>query len=63
MLSIQSQILGVNSVTVWYFIHYESLLQNATDIITKCDSYFVNRRFFTYCDSTTFDKKKAIKGV
>ena len=22
-------------------IHYETLLQNATDIITKCDNYFI----------------------
>ena len=31
----------VNSVTVSYLIHYHSLLQNATDIITKSDSYFI----------------------
>ena len=24
-------------------IHYETLLQNATDIITKCDSYFITK--------------------
>ena len=24
-------------------IHYDSLLQNATDIITKCDSYFTTK--------------------
>ena len=24
-------------------IHYGALLQNATDIITKCDSYFITR--------------------
>ena len=29
--------MGVNSVTISYLIHYSSLLQNATDIITKCD--------------------------
>ena len=28
---------------VSYLIHYDSLLQNATDIITKCDSYFVTK--------------------
>ena len=37
-MSIRSLILGV---TVWYLIRYDSVLQNATDIITKCDSYFV----------------------
>ena len=30
-------IVVVNSVTASYLIHYGSLLQNATDIITKCD--------------------------
>ena len=25
---------------VSYLIHYDTLLQNATDIITKCNSYF-----------------------
>ena len=24
-------------------IHYDSLLQNAADIITKCDSYFITK--------------------
>ena len=31
-------------------MHYDTLLQNATDIVTKCDSYFItkrNRSFFT----------------
>ena len=47
-MSIGNLILGVNSVTVSYLIHYDSLLQNATDIITKCDSYFITKcvRFF-----------------
>ena len=36
--------MGVNSVTVSYLIHYDSLLQNATDIITKSDSYFITKR-------------------
>ena len=26
-----------------YLIHYDSLLQNATNIITKCDSYFIRK--------------------
>ena len=38
-------ILGANSVTVSYLIHYDSLLQNETYFITKCDSYFI-----TNCD-------------
>ena len=36
-MSIGNQTLGV---TVSYLIHYDSLLQNATYIITKCHSYF-----------------------
>ena len=36
-------ISGVNSVTVSYLIHYDSLLQNAADIIIKCDSYFITK--------------------
>ena len=31
----------VDSVTASYLIRYESLLQNAPDIITKRDSYFI----------------------
>ena len=42
-MSIENLILGVNSVTVSYLIHYHSLLQNATDIITKYDSYFITK--------------------
>ena len=47
-MSIRNLIFGVNSVTVSYLICYDSLLQNATDVITKCDSYFItkcDRRF------------------
>ena len=36
-MSTRHQIFGVNSVTVSYLIRYDSLLQNATDVITKCD--------------------------
>ena len=42
-MSIGSLILGVNNVTVSYLIYYDRLLQNATDIITKCYSYFVTK--------------------
>ena len=42
-MSITNLILAVNSVTVSYLIHCDSLLQNATDIITKCDSYFITK--------------------
>ena len=30
-------------VIVSYLAHYDTLLQNATDIITKCDSYFITK--------------------
>ena len=52
-MSIENLILGVNIVTVSYLIHHNSLLQNATETITKCGSYFIlqNARFITNCDS------------
>ena len=42
-MSIGNLILSVNSVTVSCFIHYDCLLQNANDVIKKCDSYFVTK--------------------
>ena len=36
-MSIGNLILVVSSVTVSYLICYNGLLQNATDVITKCD--------------------------
>ena len=42
-MSIENLILGVNSIMVSYFICYGSLIQNATAIITKCDSYFITK--------------------
>ena len=36
-------IFGVNSVTVSGLIRYDSLLQNATNVIAKCDSYFITK--------------------
>ena len=45
-MSIANLILVVNSVMVSYLICYNSLLQNATDVTTKCDSCFI-----TKCDS------------
>ena len=53
-MSIGNLVLGVNSVTVSYLIRYESLLQNAADLITKCDSYFITKcvcLFITKCGS------------
>ena len=46
-MSIGNLIWGVNSVTVSYLIHYDSLLQNATVFITECGSYFI-----TKCDKS-----------
>ena len=46
-MSIRNLILNINSVTVSYLIHYDSLLQNAIDIITKCDR--MRQKFITKC--------------
>ena len=43
-MSIKNPIFVVNSVTVSDLIRYNSLLQNATDVITKCDRYFITKR-------------------
>ena len=43
-MSIRNLIFGVNSVTVLDLICYDSLLQNATDVTTKCDSCFIAKR-------------------
>ena len=40
---IQHSISTVLAPWVSYLIHYGTLLQNATDIITKCDSYFITK--------------------
>ena len=42
-MSIRNLIFGVNSITVSYLIRYDSLLQNATDVIRKCNSYFITK--------------------
>ena len=46
-MSIRNLILVVDSVTVLYLIHYDSLSQNTKDIITKCDNCFI-----TKCDGS-----------
>ena len=33
-------------VAVSYLFHYDTLSQNATDIITKCDSYFYYKVYY-----------------
>ena len=43
-MSIRYLIFDVNSVTFLYLIHYDSFLQNVTDVVTKCDSYFITKR-------------------
>ena len=42
-MSIGNLILGVSSVIVSYLIHDDNLLQNAIDLITKCDSVFITK--------------------
>ena len=43
IMSIRNLSLGVNAVVVSYLILYDSLLQNATNITTKCDSKFITK--------------------
>ena len=54
-MSIRNPIFGVNSVTVSDLIRYDCLLQNATDVITKCadillqnatEVYYKMRQFY-----------------
>ena len=42
-MGIRYLIFSVNSVTVSYFTRYDSLLQNAADVVTKFDSYFITK--------------------
>ena len=42
-MRIRNLIFAVNSVTISDLIRYDRLLQNATDVITKCDSYFITK--------------------
>ena len=49
-MNIGDLILGVNSVTVLYLIRYDTLLQNETDIITKCDNCFITTVMILLCD-------------
>ena len=42
-MRIRNLMLGLNSVTVSVLIRCNTLSQNATDILTKCDSYFVTK--------------------
>ena len=30
-------------VVAFYFVYYDTLLQNPTDIIAKCDGYFITK--------------------
>ena len=42
-VTIRNMTFGVNSVTVSDLSCFDSLLQNATDVITKWDTYFVTK--------------------
>ena len=57
-MSIDNLILGVNSVTVSYLIHYDSLLQNSTAILSKnaTEVYYKTRQAF-YCKMRQFHFK------
>ena len=50
IMSIGNLILGVNSVTVSYLIHYDSLLQNARAILLQnaTEVYYKMRQVFYY---------------
>ena len=52
-VSIRNLIFGVSSVTVSGFTRYDSLLQNATDVITKCVWFFITKcdSFITKCNT------------
>ena len=51
-MSIENMILGVNIVTVLYLIQYDIILQNAIDVIAKCDrSLLQTVMFISSCDS------------
>ena len=52
-MSIINLVFGVSSITVSYFIRFDSFLQNATDVITKCVRFFITKcnSFITKCDS------------
>ena len=47
-MSIRNLIFCVNSVTVSYLIRYDSLLQIATNVITKCNKYYYKMRQLFY---------------
>ena len=40
-------------VVVSYFVHYNTLLQIATDIITKCDSYYITKCYRSSLQNTS----------
>ena len=42
-MSIGNLILGISSIIVSYLIDDDNLLQNAIDLITKCDSVFITK--------------------
>ena len=43
------------AIVLSYLVHYNNLLQNATDIITKCDSYFI-----TKCEKSLLQDASAV---
>ena len=59
-MSIRNLIFGFNSVSVSYLIPYDSLLQNTTDVITKCDSYFITKWDSYYKMGQFYNKMRQI---
>ena len=53
-MSTRNLIFGVNKVTVSNLIRYDNLLQNATNVITKCDSYFITKRDRSLLQNASF---------
>ena len=57
IMNIENLILGANTIMVSHLIHYDSLLQNATNIIRKCDrSLLQNLSGFLLQNATVITK-------
>ena len=62
-MSIRNLIFCINSVTVSYLIRSDSLLKNATEVIKKCESYFItkcNRSLLVYTKCNLYYKMRRL---